>query len=167
MEFEQIKELLTLFNEGKSTKLSLTKGTFSITLEKDQAVSSIASESFIPAHPSQPTPQVEQGRPSVDTSVSLSPPSAPQTPTSQEDSSLVQVKAPMMGTFYSSPSPDAQPFVKVGDIVKNDTTVCTVEAMKMFNENEADVDGVIERILVQNGDVVEFGQPLFLVRPHN
>jgi len=74
-----------------------------------------------------------------------------------------RVEAPMVGTFYSSPSPDAEPFVKVGDEVSPGDTLCIIEAMKMMNQIEADVGGHIAAIQVQNGDPVEFGQILFVI----
>ncbi len=70
----------------------------------------------------------------------------------------------MVGTFYASSSPDAPPYVMVGDRVSKDSVVCIVEAMKLFNEIEADVEGEIVEILVNNGQLVEYGQPLFLVK---
>ena len=73
------------------------------------------------------------------------------------------VKSPMVGTFYRSPSPDAQPFVEVGDSVKKGQTICIIEAMKLMNEIEADMDGVIKAALVDTGQPVEYGEPLFLI----
>ena len=77
----------------------------------------------------------------------------------------IEIPSPMVGTFYRSPSPDAAPYVEVGDRIGKDTPVCIVEAMKVMNEIKAEVEGEILEILVQNGEPVEFGQPLFLVRP--
>jgi acetyl-CoA carboxylase biotin carboxyl carrier protein len=76
---------------------------------------------------------------------------------------LVEIKSPMVGTFYAAPAPDAPPYVKVGDHVGPDTTVCIIEAMKVFNEIPAEVSGRIVAVLVSRGDPVEFGQPLFRV----
>lgn len=78
-----------------------------------------------------------------------------------EDANTALVRSPMVGTFYSSPDPDSSPYVKVGDIVGPETTVCIVEAMKVFNEIQAEVAGKIVAVLVGNGEPVEFGQPLF------
>jgi len=72
--------------------------------------------------------------------------------------------SPMVGTFYQSPSPDLPAYVKVGDKVGNETIVCIVEAMKLFNEIEAEVQGEIVEVLVKDGELVEYGQPLFLVK---
>jgi len=83
----------------------------------------------------------------------------------KHDENLHKIESPMVGTFYTSPSPEADVYVQVGDKVKSDTVVCIVEAMKLFNEIEADVNGEIVEILVDNGELVEYGQPLFLVKP--
>ncbi len=77
----------------------------------------------------------------------------------------VEIPSPMVGTFYRSPGPDAAPFVEVGDRIGVETVVCIIEAMKVMNEIKAEVEGEILEILVQNGEPVEFGQPLFLIRP--
>ncbi|KZE40142.1 acetyl-CoA carboxylase biotin carboxyl carrier protein subunit [Bhargavaea cecembensis] len=86
-------------------------------------------------------------------------------PAASQDENLLEVKSPMVGTFYKSPSPDAPAFVSVGDKVKPDSVVCIVEAMKLFNEIEAEMNGEIAQILVEDGQLVEYGQPLFLVKP--
>jgi acetyl-CoA carboxylase biotin carboxyl carrier protein len=82
-----------------------------------------------------------------------------------EDANLVSIKSPMVGTFYSSASPEAKAFVSVGSVVDEDTDVCIIEAMKVFNNIKAETRGTITKILVTNGQTVEFGQPLFLVKP--
>lgn len=78
---------------------------------------------------------------------------------------LHKIVSPMVGTFYQAPSPDSDPYVKVGDKVSNDSIVCIVEAMKLFNEIEAEINGEIVEVLVKDGQLVEYGQPLFLVKP--
>lgn len=85
------------------------------------------------------------------------------TPRIERASTEVEIKSPMVGTFYSSPSPDSQPFVKVGDSVSVGAVVCIVEAMKLMNEIESEVSGVVTKLLVENSQPVEFGQPLFLI----
>jgi len=77
----------------------------------------------------------------------------------------VEIRSPMVGTFYTAPDPDSAPYVKPGDRVGPATVVCVLEAMKVFSEIKAEVSGRVERILVKNGEAVEYGQPLFLVRP--
>ena len=83
----------------------------------------------------------------------------------QEDSNYITIKSPMVGTFYRKPSPDKSPFVNIGDSVNETTVVCIVEAMKLFNEIEAEVSGKIVKVLVEDSSPVEFEQPLFLVDP--
>ena len=91
-------------------------------------------------------------------------PSAPQAPAADDDAKFIKtIDSPMVGTFYASPSPNAAPFVKVGDVVGPEKTVCIVEAMKVFNEIQAEISGKIVAVLVKNGDPVEFGAPLFKV----
>jgi acetyl-CoA carboxylase biotin carboxyl carrier protein len=91
--------------------------------------------------------------------------SAPVSPGADEDARLVPIKSPMVGTIYSKPNPDSKPFVTVGSAVTEDTDVCTIEAMKHFNTIQAGCRGTIARVLVQDGEVVDFGRPLFLVKP--
>ncbi|MCD6098876.1 acetyl-CoA carboxylase biotin carboxyl carrier protein [bacterium] len=83
----------------------------------------------------------------------------------EEKEGLVSISAPIVGTFYRAPAPDAEPYVKVGDHIEEDTVVCIIEAMKLFNEIKAEIRGTIKQILVENGQPVEYGQTLFLVEP--
>jgi acetyl-CoA carboxylase biotin carboxyl carrier protein len=87
------------------------------------------------------------------------------TPAPVEDTKLIPIKSPMVGTFYSAASPDSKPFVSIGSAVEEETEVCTIEAMKNFLPIKADTRGTIAKILVTNGQTVQFGQPLFLVKP--
>ena len=82
-----------------------------------------------------------------------------------DDAGLIAIESPMVGTFYSAPNPDSEAFVTVGKSVSAESVVCLVEAMKVFNEIKAECTGTVERVLVNSGDAVEFGQKLFLVRP--
>ncbi len=95
----------------------------------------------------------------------VSAPSSKTTGPSSEADNTIPIKSPTVGTFYAAPSPDDPPFVTVGTKVNPDTIVCIVEAMKVFNQIPAEVSGTIEELLVSNGDPVEFGQPLYRVRP--
>ncbi len=83
----------------------------------------------------------------------------------KETDNLYTVNSPFVGTFYRGPSPDAPPFVEIGDVVQKGKTLCIIEAMKLMNEIEAEVPGKIVQILKKNGDSVEFGEPLFLIEP--
>jgi len=92
-------------------------------------------------------------------------PAAPEPAPQPEQESLPTINSPMVGTFYEAPSPEADPFIRVGDYVEDSTVVCIVEAMKVFNEIRAEMSGTIEAVLVKNAEPVEYGQPLFVVRP--
>lgn len=116
-----------------------------------------------------------QGQPVVYAQPAMAPPHAGYAPApavdgaeaeaGADDAGLVAIESPMVGTFYSAPNPDAEPFVSVGKSVSADSVVCLVEAMKVFNEIKAECSGTVERVLVNSGDAVEFGQKLFLVKP--
>lgn len=84
----------------------------------------------------------------------------------EEFPNAVEIKAPMVGTFYRAPSPESPPYVDVGAVVNNDSVLCIVEAMKLMNEIKAEMRGKVLKILVENGQPIEFGQPLFLVEPY-
>jgi acetyl-CoA carboxylase biotin carboxyl carrier protein len=110
------------------------------------------------------------GEPVVTAAARPAPATAPaaegKTEAPASEAHLVEIKSPMIGTFYLASGPDAPPFVKVGDHVGPTTTVCIIEAMKVFNEIPAETSGQIVTVLVENGEPVEFGQPLFKVDPH-
>jgi acetyl-CoA carboxylase biotin carboxyl carrier protein len=112
----------------------------------------------------QAAPQAQQV---IATPVAEAVQAAPAAPTQEakEEAKYDTITSPIIGTFYRKPSPDKPTFVNVGDMVQNDSVVCIVEAMKLFNEIEAEVSGKIVKVLVEDGTPVEFGQPLFLVDP--
>jgi acetyl-CoA carboxylase biotin carboxyl carrier protein len=116
------------------------------------------------AFASPPTYAVTQHSPALPPAAA--PASSGSTPAvTDETAGLIPIKSPMVGTFYSAASPDAKPFVSVGDRVDEETDVCIIEAMKVFNNIKAEVRGTIAKVLVSNGQTVEFGQPLYLVKP--
>ena len=92
-------------------------------------------------------------------------PSAPAAAPAEDTSNLIEIKSPMIGTFYRRPSPDKEVFAEVGDVIKAGDTVCVIEAMKLFNEIESEVQGKIVKVLVDDNSPVEYDQPLFLVDP--
>ena len=98
--------------------------------------------------------------------VAASAPVAPTQPEApNEDEGLIPIESPMVGTFYAKASPEKPSFVSVGDSVGEDTTVCLIEAMKIFNEIKAGQSGTVAKVLIENGDAVEFGQPMLLIKP--
>ena len=88
-----------------------------------------------------------------------------ESPSQNENSNYIEIKSPMIGTFYRQPGPDKDPFIKIGDEISGDTVVCMIEAMKLFNDIEAEISGKIVKILVDDATPVEYDQPLFLVDP--
>ena len=82
-----------------------------------------------------------------------------------DEEGLLVIESPMVGTFYSTPNPEKPPFVSVGDAVQPNTVICLIEAMKIFNEIKAEQSGTVAKVLVNNGDSVEFGQPIMMIKP--
>ncbi len=145
---KKIRRLVQLMEEHGLTEIDLEQGEQRIRLRR---------HSEVQAAPGAPPAQAV-APPAV------APPaqSAPAAPAA-EAANMVAIKSPMVGTFYAAQNPDSPPFVKVGDHVGKDTPVCIVEAMKVFNEIPAGVSGKIVAVLVENGEPVEYGQPLFRV----
>lgn len=152
MSVDKISQLLSLMKEYDIVELELEEGEFSVALRKQGAFLAQCPPQPPPPAPFAPAPQPAQAAPAA--------PPAPAAPAA----GLLEVKSPIVGTFYRAPSPDAQPFVDVGAKVGKGTVVCIIEAMKIMNEIKAEVDGVIEKVLVESGEPVEYGQALFLVK---
>ncbi|MEM5633555.1 acetyl-CoA carboxylase biotin carboxyl carrier protein [Bacillus cereus] len=158
---QEVRELIKLIDSSNIDEFEYKKDGTTIKMKKRGnevvAVQSTCNENKL----MQPVAPVE-----VETKVAAAQAEAPK----QEEKKAVQnenlhkITSPMVGTFYSSSSPDTPPYVSVGDRVSKDSIVCIVEAMKLFNEIDADVEGEIVEILVNNGQLVEYGQPLFLVK---
>jgi len=148
MDLRKLKKLIDLVQESGIAELEITEGEEKVKIVRGGAVSVSA--------PSMPMPA--EARPAA------APPAAPAQPVPAAGGQEGHVvKAPMVGTFYRSPSPDAKPFVEVGQAVKEGETICIIEAMKLMNEIEADASGTVKAILVENGQPVEYGQPLFIL----
>jgi len=161
MELKDIQNLIKFVAKSGANEVKLEMEDFKITIRTGAG----KTETTI----LQPTPV---GIPQVPVPPAVPPVANTETPseaeaksTKEETSEYVEIKSPIIGTFYRKPSPDKPVFVEVGDTISSDTVVCMVEAMKLFNEIEAEVSGKIVKILVEDGTPVEFGQPLFLVDP--
>jgi len=151
MNLKEIKEIINLMNEHSLSEIEIEKGEQKIKLKK-----SSASEG-----------EVVVERPAVMQAVPQVPVEAP-APTKEPeaaDTNLIEIKAPIVGTFYRSPSPDAAAFVEVGQDIEVGQVVCIIEAMKLMNEIKSEVRGKIVDILAENSDPVEFGQIVFLIEP--
>jgi len=147
-DLKKLRQLVVLMNEHDLGEIDLRQGPMRIRLRKHVELPGAPVEV---RHAGLPGSAAAGGRPAGS---SLS-----------GDEHLVVVKSPMVGTFYGAPSPDAPPFVKVGDHVNRETTVCIIEAMKVFNEIPAETAGQVVAVLVESGAPVEFGQALFKVDP--
>lgn len=148
MNLKQIKELVDVLDNSSLTEIDINDKEFKLTLKKEIKQEVIYNQE--PTRVAEPAPVTNQA--DVQT--------APET----EVDNSITINAPMVGTFYKSPSPDEGPYVQVGSRVESDTTVCILEAMKLFNEIQAEVSGEITEILVEDGQMVEYGQPLFKVK---
>ncbi|PRO66706.1 acetyl-CoA carboxylase biotin carboxyl carrier protein [Alkalicoccus urumqiensis] len=159
LKIQEIRELIQLIDNSSIDEFKYEQNGEKVTLRKHQQGGGetirTVQEAPQPVQPSQPAPQ----SPAQETS------SASEKTEAEDRSGTHAVTSPMVGTFYAAPSPDADPYVTKGDTVKQDSVVCIVEAMKLMNEIEAEVNGEIVEVLVKDGELVEYGQDLFLVKP--
>lgn len=163
LDIRKLKELIRLMVENELTEIDLKDEKETVSLRREGSQAPVVQVSPTPsAPPAAPAPAMASAPAPAPTAPAATPASEP---SPADTSNLEQITSPMVGTFYSAAKPESPAFAKVGDTVTADTTVCIVEAMKIFNEIKAEQSGVIEKVLVSNGDSVEFGQALFLVRP--
>jgi len=155
MDLRKLKKLIDLVQESGIAELEITEGEEKVKIVKGGAVSIAPAPAATLGPGTAPAPA--DARPA---------PAAPASPPAAEPEAGQEghvVKAPMVGTFYRSASPDAKPFVEVGQTIKEGQTICIIEAMKLMNEIEADASGVVKAVFVENGQPVEYGQPLFIL----
>ncbi|MCX7793683.1 MAG: acetyl-CoA carboxylase biotin carboxyl carrier protein [Thermodesulfovibrionales bacterium] len=145
MNLEELKDILNLLKETDITELVIEKEGIKVKVRRERFIGPFEIQ-----HAQKPVEIEKQPLPVA---------------AEEETRRLITVTSPIVGTFYRSPSPDAPPFVEVGTRVKKGQILCIIEAMKLMNEIESEVDGVVMRILVENGQPVEYGEPLFLIEP--
>lgn len=150
MDLRKLKKLIDLVEESGISELELTEDGEKVRI----------SRNFTATAPMQQYAPVQYSAPQHAAPAAQAAPAAAEAPAADEGHA---VKSPMVGTFYRSPSPDAKAFVEVGDTVAVGDTLCIIEAMKLLNEIEADKAGVIKKILVDNGQAIEYGEPLFII----
>lgn len=159
MTVKDIKELIKLIDEYKLAEFKLEDGDLKLTIRSSSyskdGISVIAPQELIAAPAAIPTVATAAAAPAA----------SPAEPAQAPDAHLVEVKSPIVGTFYRASAPDKPPFVKVGDTLNVGDVVCVVEAMKLFNEIESEVSGKIVKVLVEDASPVEYDQVLFLVDP--
>ena len=155
MDLKDIKAIIDLMKKNSITEFEMEKQDFKIRLKRGlNGGTPVSALDDLPPAVGVATPAPVPGLPSPAAAV-------PPPPATGE----VEIKSPMIGTFYRAPSPEAASYVEVGSEVNPDTVVCIIEAMKVMNEIKAEVKGVVTQVLVENAKPVEFGQPLFKVRP--
>ena len=153
MDLRKLKKLIDLVQESGIGEIEITEGEEKVRISRQGA----AATPVIMAAPSLQAMPLPAAGAAEGAAGSAAAPQPPPAPTGH------QLKSPMVGTFYRAPSPGAPPFVEVGQSVSKGQTLCIIEAMKLLNEIESDVAGTIKAILVENGQPVEYGQPLFLI----
>ncbi|HWL00462.1 MAG TPA: acetyl-CoA carboxylase biotin carboxyl carrier protein [Parapedobacter sp.] len=155
MDIKQIQDLIKFVAKSGVNEVAIEEEDFKITIKTNQAPTYVTAT--VPTAAPAPLPAATPAAPA---------PEGPKqtAPKAEDISNYVTIKSPMIGTFYRSSSPDKPAFVSVGDEITTGKVVCIVEAMKLMNEIEAEIKGQIVEVLVENGQLVEFGQPLFLVK---
>lgn len=153
MDLRKLKTLIDLVSESNVSELEITEAEGKVRIVKSAPVAAAAPITYSMA----PAPVAPPVVPVVDVAPAPVAASAPAAPAGHT------VKSPMVGTFYRASSPGAKPFVEVGDTIKEGETICIVEAMKILNEIEADKSGTVTQILAENGQAVEYGQPLYVI----
>jgi acetyl-CoA carboxylase biotin carboxyl carrier protein len=165
MNIEEICRIAALMEKHDLSEFSVESEDVKLAIKrKSSDVQQVAFPQQFMAHPMQnmhPHAAAPQPQPSAPEKPAEAPTETPAEP------NVLTVNSPIVGTFYRSPSPDADVFVKVGDRVSEDSVVCIVEAMKVMNEIKAEQSGVIKKVLVENASPVEFGQPLFELEPES
>lgn len=156
MNIDEITKLIKAVSDNKLTSFELEEGELKLSIKCEKEAPQIVTVAA-------PAVSSEGAVPVVSAPVMAAPAPAA-APAAEASGSGKVVTSPLVGTFYSSSSPDAEPFVKEGDTVKKGQVLGIIEAMKLMNEIESDYDGVVEAVLVDNEEVVEYGQPLFRIR---
>lgn len=151
MDIRKIKKLIDLIQESDVSEIEISEGEESVRISRNQHSAAVSYNAPAPAHYAAPAPAPAPA---------TAPPVAETSNTVNEANA---VRSPMVGTFYRSSSPEAAPFVEVGQSVSAGDVICIIEAMKMFNQIEADRSGTVKAILVENGDPVEFDEPLVII----
>ncbi|UCS93628.1 acetyl-CoA carboxylase biotin carboxyl carrier protein [Echinicola marina] len=156
MKAKEIQELIDFISNSGLAEVKIETDEFKLSIKKNASEAQVVkvAEQAAPAAVAAPAPApVAESTP------------APAPAPAADNANYVEIKSPMIGTFYTTPNPDSDPFVSVGDSIKQGQAVCIIEAMKLFNEIESEVSGKIVKILVDNASPVEYDQPLFLVDP--
>lgn len=142
MELDDLKELMGLLKDSDITELTIEKNGVKVKIKREKL---FGHQDVQPSHVEKKEIKKER--------------------VEEPERKLITVTSPIVGTFYKSPSPEAKPYVEVGSIVKKGQILCVIEAMKLMNEIESEYDGIVAKILIESGQSVEYGEPLFLIEP--
>ncbi|MFN6757222.1 acetyl-CoA carboxylase biotin carboxyl carrier protein [Enterococcus hirae] len=164
MNINEIKELVSQFDQSTLTEFDLREGQFELYMNKNESSRGMGTMAPMPVATEAPRDTVVPQTPIQQTPVSEAPQASVEA--SQESFEDVEVKSPIVGIVYLQPAPDKPQFKSVGDSVKKGEVICIIEAMKLMNEITSEVDGKIVEILVENEAVVEYDQPLFRIQPN-
>ena len=162
MDIKEIQNLIKFVAKSGVNEVAIEQGEFKITIRAEQAGS--GEQVFVQQAPVMAAPQQIAQAPVQAAPVADAAPAKTE-PAADDNANLIEIKSPMIGTFYRTSSPDKDPFVNVGDTVSPGDCICIVEAMKLFNEIESEVSGKIVKVLVDDNSPIEYDQPLFLVDP--
>lgn len=180
MTFKEIQELVKLISRSNLAEFKMKNGEFEISVRTDKYGKNREQQAGLPVPaPTQQAPIIQM--PPVQQPYAAPPPApapapqpqpepepvaeAPQAEKAGDGGKYVEIRSPIVGTFYRSPSPEKPPYIKVGDVIEEGQVVCIVEAMKLFNEIESEIGGKIVKVLVEDAQPVEYDQVLFLVEP--
>jgi acetyl-CoA carboxylase biotin carboxyl carrier protein len=157
MNLTQIQELIKFVSKSGVSEVAIEQKDFKITIKAQDSKTKVQEVIQVAMPAAAPAPEA----------IAAPAPAAPAAPTAAPEvkGNTIEIRSPMIGTFYRSPSPDKPAFIEVGAVIKPGSTVCVIEAMKLFNEIESEISGTIVKVLVNDSTPVEYDQPLFLVEP--
>ena len=160
MDFDEITKILEMMRQHELSEFELERDNFKLRIRKHAAGHWVAAapHAGVPAAPAMPPPSAAMAAASAAASAAAA--------AAEEELEFAVVKSPIVGTFYRAAEPGARPFAEVGDVVKKGQALCIIEAMKLMNEINAEVDGEIVKVYVENGHAVQYGERLFAIRPN-
>lgn len=166
MNFKEIQDLIKLINKTNLSEFKLKDGEFEMTIRTDEyhKMKAVPATQQVISVPAAMSPAYAPSAPAAEVAPASAAPAV--APAEVETNNYIEVKSPIVGTFYRSSSPEKPAYIKIGDIIEVGSVVCIVEAMKLFNEIESEISGKVVKVLLEDSSPVEYDQPLFLVDPN-
>lgn len=165
MDIKEIQNLIKFVSKSGVSEVAIEQGEFKITIKSDQAEHVVVQQAPVAVAAAPVAAAPVAAAPVAAAPAAEAAPAATEAAPAADNANLIEIKSPMIGTFYRKSDPEKPPFVSVGDSIKPGDVLCIVEAMKLFNEIEAEVSGKIVKVLVDDTSPIEYDQPLFLVDP--